>query len=591
MNNDLSNVTMNLVETLEEAQEFLNWLQQRRPLIAIDTESTGLSWWETRFVRLIQFGDELGGWALSADGWGAVIEQACKYVANAGIPVAMQNAKFDMHAMECMGWTTPAWASIIDTKILDHLCYPIRSHGLKQMGKRRFGEAAVVGDRMLKHFMNQHNLTWDTIPVDTEVYWAYGVMDTVLTARFAMELGAEVRERGMLPAFERESAIQAIAFRMEKRGLNIDLPYTQRLKDEWRDEMCSLKIQLDEWGVANPNSKAEVLKALKVREGWDPEAFTMTGEPKLDKNVLEGMDSRIAPLVIRYKRLVKWTGSYLNHFLDESVDGVVFPSINTMAARTGRMSVSNPGLQTLPSKEGSIRKCIVPDEGKVLHAVDYEAMELRVMASMSNDPGLLQVFREGLDPHSYVASVVYGLPYEELVAGQHKAQRGTAKNTQFARIYGAGAETIASTAGVPVHQIEEFMNIYDLRFPGVSKFMKEVERDGNTRLQLEGQPYVTTQYGRWLNVEPDSIFKLVNYAIQGACADLFKDRQVLLDKMGYGDNLVMWIHDEALLQFDEGDEDSPREVASIMEDHEMFNVPMTTSREGPFKSWGEPYGA
>jgi len=589
METNLDNVTMNLVETLEEAQEFLVWLKQRRPIIAIDTETKGLQWWEPRFVRLIQFGDEHGGWALGADEWGQVIADACSYVSEAGVKVAMHNAKFDMHALENMGWALPAWADVYDTKLLDHLCSPIRSHALKQMGKRRFGPAAVVGDQMLRAAMNTNKWTWSTVPVNDVRYWAYGVMDTVLTARFALELGREVAQRGMLPAFERESAIQAIAYRMESRGLNIDLPYTAQLKSDWQDELAYLKVQLDDWGVANPNSKAEVLGALKRKEGWDPEEFTMTGEPKLDKTVLEGMDSRIAPLVLRYKRLIKWTGAYLNHFLDESVDGVVFPSINTMAARTGRMSVQNPALQTLPAREDSIRRCIVPDEGNVLHAIDYEAMELRVMASMSNDPGLLKMFRDGLDPHSYVASVVYGLPYEELVQGKHKAQRGTAKNTQFARIYGAQAATIASTAGVPVHQIEEFTNIYDMRFPGVGEFMSDSQRSGNTRLQLEGEPYTTTPYGRWLNVEPDGIFKLVNYGIQGACADLFKDRQVLLDKMGYGDNLVMWIHDEALMQFPEGDEDSPREVARLMEENDVFKVPMTTSIEGPFKTWGDSY--
>jgi DNA polymerase-1 len=583
---ELDDVKVSLVESLEDAWHFLTWVRQARPILAIDTETTGLKWWTTNFTRLVQFGDANEAWAIGAREWWQVIAEAMDWIVASGQPVAMHNAKFDMHAIEVSGWSLPAWHQVYDTKVMDHLCYPIRSHSLKPMGKRRYGRAATIGDDVMKKRMNDNGWWWDTIPIDEVSYWFYGGMDTVMTARFATELGWELRNRGLLPAYEREMAVQAIAYRMEKRGLTIDMDYTQALHDQWQEEQCKTLIQLEAWNVSNPHSKDQVVKALKRKEDWDPEEFTETGEPKLDKTVLEGMDSQIAPLVLKYKRLVKWSQAYLRHFLDESVSGVVHPSINTMAARTGRMSIQNPALQTLPSKEASIRKCIVPEGEGELWAVDYDAMELRVMASLSGDPGLHRIFTEGLDPHSYVASVVYGLPYEELVAGQHKAQRGTAKNTQFARIYGAGAERIAITAGVPQSQIEEFIRIYNVRFPGVDQFMKNTEQQAKHRLLHEGEPYVTTPYGRWLNCEPDALYKLVNYAIQGGCADLLKDKMVLVEKMGLGDRMLLPVHDELVLQCS-GEEAT--EISRLMEEHEKFDVPLTCSPEGPFTSWGEAY--
>ena len=586
---DLSNVEVTLVETLEEAHAFLQWLGQRRPILAIDTETTGLKWWTPGFTRLVQFGDGETAYALGVREWWQVIHDGLRQLVSDQVPVAMHNAKFDMHALEATGFPVPHWRNVYDTLLMDHLAYPIRSHGLKPMGRRRYGAKAVIGDRMLKDHFNTAGVFWDTVDIREPSYWAYGGMDTVLTARFAEELSRELKARDLWYAFERESLVQAVAYRMEKRGLRVDSSYTRALKDEWAERMLELRLQLDAWGVANPGSKAQVVNALKRKEGWDPEEYTETGEPKLTKGIMGKLDSKIAPLVIEYKRLEKWTSAYLDHFLDEQVDGVVHPNINTMAARTGRMSITNPAMQTLPSKEASIRKCILPNEGHALWAADYDAMELSVMASFSQDPGLIQVFRDGLDPHSYVASVVYGLDYNEVAAGQHKAQRGLAKNVQFARIYGAGAAKIAETAGVPVSQIEEFQRIYDVRFPGVRQFMRDTESTARHRMLHEGEPYVTTPFGRWLNVEPDSLFKLVNYVIQGSCADLLKSRLVALEQEGLADFIMLPVHDELVLSIPEGDDSTAEEIRHLMEDHTQFTLPLTCGLEGPAKSWGDLY--
>jgi DNA polymerase-1 len=584
-------IELHYVETVEEAATFLTWLGERRPILSIDTETTGLEWWTPNFTRLVQFGDGMTGWTISVERWRGLADIAMSKVVSDRVPVAFHNAGFDMHALTSAGFETPLWSNVHDTLVMDHLSYPIQSHGLKPIARRKWGPWAVVGQQMLADHFKKAGVWWDTVSLDEPTYTTYAAMDTVLTARLAKDLGTSLSQRGLLPAYDREMAAKAVLWRAERRGMSIYTDYAVGLRAQWQARLMDLSIQLDAWGVDNPNSKASVVAALKRKEGWDPEEFTETGEPVLTKATLNGLEgSKIAPLVIEYKRKTKWIGSYLDHFIDnQTADGRVHPSINTLAARTGRMSITNPALQTLPSKEASIRHCIKPDEGHHFWAIDYNAQELRVMAHKSNDPGLLQLFRENLDPHSYVASVVYGLPYEELLAGQHKVQRGTAKNTQFARLYGAGAETIAATAGVPVGQIEEFLRIYDARFPGVSRHMKDVETTAKNRLINEGEPYITTQYGRWINVEPDKLYALVNYEIQGECADLLKDKIVLADKCGFGDNIVLPAHDEIITQFPVGEVDGPRELTKLMEEHDRYSIPLTCEATGPLATWGGAY--
>lgn len=577
----LDGLSVTLVDSLADAKELLDWLEQQTD-IAIDTETTGLDWWTPDFTRLVQFGNTDTAYAVGVREWWQLLQQALHLVRDRNITVAMHNSKFDMHALEAVGLPAPEWHNLADTLVMDHLCYPIRRHGLKAMGSRVYGKEATVGDQLLKKRFHDNGWSWDTVPVEEPTYWAYGCMDTILTARFARDLYSELTDRKLLQAYEREMATTSIAYRMECRGLRIDLPYTERLREEWECEKIKLRLELETYGVANPNSKADVVAALRARDKWDPYEFTETGEPKLDKTVLSRLTSDIAPRVLRYKRLEKWTSAYLDHFLSENVNGYVHPTINTLAARTGRMSIQRPALQTLPAGENSIRRCILPPEGHSLWATDYDAQELRVLAHLSGDPGLLDIFRRGVDPHTAVAAAVYGEPVEPW-------QRKRAKNVQFARAYGAGAFKIAETAGVTLAEIEHFINVYNMQFPGVDRFMRETETVAQSRAMSEGEPYIITAGGRWINTEPDKLYTLVNYAIQGSCADLLKMKLVELDKVGLADNVVLPVHDELLFSFPEEDLDSAHEARHIMEEYELFSVPLTCHTTGPLTSWGDDH--
>ncbi len=600
---DPSSITLRRVEDPASAEEFLRWLGERRPTLALDTETTGLEWWTPNFVRLVQFGDGQGGWAIPFRNWRGVVEIALRRLAESGQELVLHNAGFDMHALSTEGLPLPAWHNLHDTRNLHHLTDPPANHRLKAVCEVMFGPAAVAGEQLLKQGMAKNGWTWATVPDDYFPYWGYGIVDTCLTALAAEELIPRVRAAGMWPAYEREMAYAAITWRMEDRGLRIDPEYTLALYDAWGIEVDQLRAVLRGQGIDNPSSGAQVAKALQLG-GWDPEEFTDTGLPKTGEEVLRGVMAEfpgvlaeVAAMIVRYRRLVKWRKAYLERFLTKAdPNWHVHPSINTMAARTGRSSVTGPALQTLP-RGPDIRHSILPNEGEFLYAVDYDAQELRLFAHYAEEHRMIETFKAGMDPHIYTASLVYDAPYETI--SKKDPRRDTAKNTRYARLYGAGAARIAMTAsastvasgGQPVTEgeIKAFIARLEQEFPGEAAFTKRLDVLGRTRLAETGTGYVWTWGGRYMPADPDKLYSLLNFLIQGSAADLLKHKTIALDAAGYGDWIMLPVHDELLFSVPPAAIGEVPKLVEIMEEHNEFLCPLTCEASGPFSTWGYKY--
>lgn len=568
------------IDSTQDAWEFITWLGERRPIMGLDTETEGLKLYAGDGLRLVQFGDPALGWAISANRWRGVIEEALnKYEG----PVCLSNAKFDAHALEQAGLTFPKWSQVHDTVVMSRLLDPDKPAGLKSAGERYF-PGSGVGETVLNEAKRKGGWTWASIPEDNLAYVAYSAWDPALTSRMAEVMWPRINAEGYREAYDREMVVQAVLYRAERRGMRIDPQYTSMLKSQWDDEMAVLLMELNEMGLSNPNSGRQVAAAMQIAEKWEPDELTETGQPKMDETVLRGIDSEISRRVLRHRRLKKWTANYLNKFLTRrDLNDRIHPSINTMQARTGRMSITgDAALQTLP-RGSAIRDCFLPDDGHALWSVDYNTMEARVFASYANETGMLEAIRSGVDLHTFAAQQVYGDPS----ITKKDPRRQLAKNTGFGLIYGAGYKTIAATAGVAESAAKDFLAMYLDRFPGVDAFMKAMDSIGRRRLAEEGGAYVKTWGGRLAPADPDRIYALVNYLIQGSCADLFKAKIVALDQAGYGDAIVVPVHDELIFNFPIGDTDSPKEATSIMEEHSAFATPLTCEAVGPLTRWGD----
>lgn len=574
---------LNLVgahDPIKDPSLFDDWLSLKidhREPIAIDTETCGLEWWKPSFTRLVQFGDKQKGWAIPVSWFPRLIDHALSRIKESKLPVIMHNAKFDMHALESDGFPVPDWERVHDTMILHHLATPHKSHALKAISRELLGEWTTIGQDALKEVMRRNKWEWDTVPVDNEYYWAYGVTDTIITRRLFDELYDDSQ------AYLREMAYTRVMYGAEKRGLLIDDKYCRNLRDEWTLTMENLALCLHDAGIENPSSGQQVEAALREL-GWKPEDFTDTGQAQLDKLVLnrlantKGQIGTHARQLMKYRRLRKWTSTYLDTFLSsQDSEGRVHPSIRTMGARTGRSSVTDPPLQTLPHTH-HIRTAVIPSEGNVLCTADYSGQEYRILASYSEDEAWLHEFKFGVgDPHRMVADML-------------DITRDQAKTFNFAMIYGAGPKRLAEGTGLSEAEVKGFLNHYKQRFPLINVFLSNVESVGRTRLTTGGEAYVETRGGRKVVANPDQLYALTNYLIQGSGADVLKKATCDLEAEGLSDYILLPVHDELLFEFPEDEyDDLSREVERIMTNENWFQLPIVAEAEGPYKNWGEKY--
>lgn len=578
----LPDLSLSLVDSVDSASEFLRWLGERRPCLAVDTETTGLSWFDT--TRLVQFGDGQGGWAVPLHSWRGVAEAGLAAVRDGGAPVIFHNSGYDLHKLENDGLPIPAASQVEDTLILSRLKDPHLPAGLKALCARLYGREAVAGQELLSQRMRENKWTWATVPDTLPEYWAYGVLDTCLTALAFDAL------RPLVPsqAYEREMAVLSVCYRAERRGMRLDVAYTEDLARQWEEEASSLRTELQAFGIENPGSDHQVTLTLKAA-GWEPQEFTETGLPRLDKTVLAGLEgTRYAPVaapLIRYRRVTKWKSTYLDTFLrDRDSDDRIHPEINTLAAKTGRMSIRNPALQTLPSGDNSVRRCFLPNaDDERIYSIDYDNMEMKIFASYTGDPALIAAAKTE-DFHRSTAAMVYGVPESEVT----KEQRTISKGVNFGNVYGAGPAKIAETAGVSEAEAVEFLQAFDRRFPGAAVFKGEVDHAAKVRLAVDGEAWITTSGGRRAVCEPDKIYSLVNFICQGSGADVVKDAMIAMDCAGLGDYLLIPVHDEVVLSLPQGEEGATlvEQTKDAMEDLTGFRVPLTCSVKGPLPRWG-----
>lgn len=598
----LAGVKVHCVQNTQDAFDFIEWLCGVHEPLACDTETTGLKFWTPRFVRLIQFGTRDEGWAVPVDSWRAVARSAMEIVVDKRLPVIFHNAAFDYKALKSDGFLVPEWYNIHDTKILHHLLVPHHNHSLKPLCEQRWGPAATVGQSLLKAKMAENKWDWDTIPEDCVEWWSYGVLDCILTRRLFDELHPEVKFAGLLPAYEREMAVCDILTRAEMRGIRIDLPYTEKLQQEWIVEAAALKAQLEAAGIKNPLSNREVEQALRDID-WEPEEFTDTGQAKLDKDVLRALAAHpvfgpVAQPLIRYKRITKWNQVYLVPFLrDADSEGYIHPSINTLQARTGRMSVTGPPFQTLPSGDPTIRRCVLPSEGHKLWSIDYQAQEARLFVNDAQDWELAQVILNGGDLYTHFAKAVY----DDNTITKDDDRRSVIKVMVLAMMYGAGVPKLALVTGLPEAEVANVLTRLFNAYPSIPALTGDRAIGGNEpgmfaraaqeRLVEEGLAYILTTGGRRFSMDSTEMFKAVNGRMQGSGSDVLKDALIRLDASGLSDQVVMPVHDELIVQTPDSveGEEMAREIVRLVEDH-SFYVPLVSELSGPYANWGEKYG-
>jgi DNA polymerase-1 len=410
----------------------------------------------------------------------------------------------------------------------------------------------------------------------------------VVTARLAEELRAELEERGELDLYaEIEAPLVAVLARMEAAGIGVDRAYLEELGESLRDQLATLERGIHQAAGEpfNVNSTKELRHVLYTTLGLPPLKKTSTGVPSTDASVLAKLADAhpMVEMLLRYRELEKLRSTYVDGYLPLiGPDGRIHTRFNQMAATTGRLSSDRPNLQNIPirSETGrTIRRAFVAREGWRFLVADYSQIELRVLAHMSGDPGLVEAFESDSDIHTATAARVFGLAPENVMP----EMRRRAKVINFGLLYGMEAFGLADRLEISRDEAREHIDAYFAQFPDVRDFMR------GTVTEARNRGYTTTLFGRrrYLPELQSDNFRVrqmgermaLNAPVQGTAADIIKKAMIELDRRlvdeGMRTTLLLQIHDELVVETPSDEEAQAGELmVEVMEDVTKLRVPL-----------------
>ncbi len=384
--------------------------------------------------------------------------------------------------------------------------------------------------------------------------------DALAVHRLVPVLLQILEERSMFWLYDQvERPLISVLSRMEDVGVGVDVGELTRMRDHLVAEVNRLEVAIHRTAGRefNVNSTKQLREILFDELGLTPQKKTKTGY-STDAASLEKIRDQheIVDLLLSYREVEKLRSTYGQGLLDvvES-DGRIRATFNQTVARTGRLSSEDPNLHNIPVRTAlgrEFRKAFVPEDGYELLVADYNQIELRVIAHLADDPGLVSAFESGQDIHNATASSVFGIKPEDV----NLEQRSKAKMVSYGLAYGMEAYGLGQRLGISTAEASEILEAYFLAFPSVKSFMDDmVEKTKETG-------YTETLFGRRrpipelnspnFRVRQAAERQAMNAPIQGLAADIFKIALVGIDraliKMGARSSLVLQVHDEVILE-------------------------------------------
>lgn len=599
----LARVKLDLVNSMDKVAEFKTWLGERREgIMCYDTESEGLKP-ERHKLRLCQFGDMERGWAIPWEEWGGVARETLNTYEE---PIGMHNSSFDVRVTQTWmkGWKPP-WHRIHDTMAQAHLLDPTRPKGLKNLGARYIDAKAVAGQDLLKNTMAENHWDWATVPLDHPHYWVYGALDPVITAHIHNLFHPQIATAGAQAAYDLEMGAIRVCANMMLRGARIDRAYCEEKIKQLRDYAGQAREWLrGTFGIKNATSNMQLLSYFQS-QGVQFEKLSKSGKGyALDKEVLDWLVSfgdhitdvdgalvkrggfqdvpDVAATVLKIRKAEKICGSYLENFIEFADENdYVHCNINTMGAKTGRMSITDPALQTLQRDDPTVRNAFISSPGHSIITCDADQIEMRLAAHFSEDPGLIEAFLADGDFFCGVASRLFN---EDIKKGDKRRQ--ITKNTSYGRLYGAEAPTIARTAKVTTDVAQMFIDRMNTSFPKLAELTERTKEEARENKRKYGKAFITTPHGRILPQDGEREHALLNFKIQSFAAELLKKGLVDLDAAGLGPYMLFPIHDEIAADVPKEDEAEFKHlIESTLNDDTSFLVPLTWSADTFGERW------
>ncbi|MCG7871514.1 MAG: DNA polymerase I [Candidatus Thiodiazotropha lotti] len=599
-------------QTILSQGELLKWLKRlsSSELFAFDTETTSLDYMQAELVG-ISFAITPGEAAyvpLAHDYPGApeqlpldwVLEQFKPLLEDPEQKKVGQNLKYDMSVLARYGIQMQgiAFDTMLESYVLNSTA---TRHDMDSLAKNYLNHATIHFEDIAGKGKKQ--LTFNQIELDQAS--PYAAEDADITLRLHQEIWPKLESESSLTKLfnELEVALVPVLSRIERNGVSVDSTMLRGQSDAFARQLHELEQQAyslagHNFNLGSPKQIGEVFfNELQLPViSKTPKGAPSTAESVLVELAHQGHE--LPSVILQHRGLAKLKSTYTDK-LPEMVNpttGRVHTSYHQAVAATGRLSSTDPNLQNIPirSEEGRrIRQAFVPQAGWKMVAADYSQIELRIMAHLSQDQGLLQAFSEGKDIHTATAAEVFGTDLEQVSS----EQRRSAKAINFGLIYGMSAFGLARQLGIERKAAQEYVDLYFDRYPGVAEFMDRI------REQAHQQGYVETLFGRRLYL-PDINARnhqrrtaaertAINAPMQGTAADIIKRAMLSVDQWIEGEKpplqMLMQVHDELVFEVDPGYlEEAKAVLTERMQGAALLDVPLLVD-VGVGDNWDEAH--
>ena len=599
------------VTTVFDQSTFDEWLAKlsRSSLFAFDTETTSLNYMAAEVVG-VSFAVEAGAAAyvpLAHDYPGApdqlnrdaVLEALKPLLEDERVAKVGQHLKYDANVLVNHGITlrgihedTMLESYVIDSAGSRH---DLDTLALKYLGQRTIHFEDIAGK-------GAKQLTFNQVPIEQAA--PYAAEDAEVTFRLHQQLSEKLKQEPALSALYRELEIPLVPVlsRIERNGALVCRDTLAAHSQELGERILALESQAHELagGPFNLGSPKQLGEILFNQLELPVLRKTPKGAPSTAEDVLAelALDYPLPAVLMEYRGLSKLKSTYTDK-LPEMIDsrtGRVHTSYHQAVTATGRLSSSDPNLQNIPirTEEGRrIRQAFIASPGNKIVAADYSQIELRIMAHLSQDSGLLTAFAEGLDVHSATAAEVFGVGIDA-VSGD---QRRKAKAINFGLIYGMSAFGLGKQLGIGRNEAQEYIDLYFARYPGVAEYM------ARTRESAHDIGYVETLRGRRLYLpeinarnrqrQQAAERTAINAPMQGTAADIIKMAMLAVDDWlatsGVDARLIMQVHDELVFEVEASAvEELCATVTQLMSGVGVLDVPLLVEA-GTGDNWDQAH--
>ncbi|QQX80366.1 DNA polymerase I [Shewanella sp. KX20019] len=561
-------------ETILTVEQLDSWLEKlnKAELIAIDTETTSLNYMEAELVG-ISFAIEAGKAAylpLSHDYLDApeqldktlVFEKLTPLLENEAIKKVGQNLKYDISIFANAGIALRGVK--FDTMLESYVFNSVASkHNMDDLALKYLGHKNISFEEIAGKGAKQ--ITFNQIPLDIAA--PYAAEDADITLRLHQHLWPRLEKQPELASVFSDIELPLIntLSTIERQGVLIDSMLLGQQSEELARKIDELQSKAHEiagqpFNLASPKQLQEL---FFEKLGYPVLKKTPKGAPSTAEEVLVelALDYPLPKIILEHRSLAKLKSTYTDKLplMVNAKTGRVHTSYHQANAATGRLSSSEPNLQNIPirTEEGRrIRHAFIAPEGKKILAADYSQIELRIMAHLSQDKGLLTAFAEGKDIHKATAAEVFDVDFSEVTTDQ----RRRAKAVNFGLIYGMSAFGLAKQLDIPRAEAQQYIDTYFKRYPGVLKYMEE------TRAIAADLGYVSTLYGRRLYLpaikDRNAMRRqaaeraAINAPMQGTAADIIKKAMIDVSKWIETETqgeitMIMQVHDELVFEVDE----------------------------------------